>query len=49
MRVVSLQSKFKISQNRSQADRAGLMRGFASRTDDGSHGILELMRAAESE
>jgi transcriptional regulator len=49
MQVKSLLSKFKLSQNRSEADRAGVMHGLGTRADDGSRGILALMKQWETE
>ncbi|MGE0760901.1 MAG: FMN-binding negative transcriptional regulator [Vicinamibacterales bacterium] len=49
MQVKSLLAKFKLSQNRSAADRAGVMRGLGTRADDGSRGILALMEQWEME
>lgn len=45
IRVESVQSKFKLSQNRSVADRAGVMRGLESRQNDASKAILEMMKS----
>jgi transcriptional regulator len=44
MHVESLLSKFKLSQNRSEADKLGVMRGLDRRADGGSRGILALMK-----
>ena len=41
--VDSLQSKFKLSQNRSAADRDAVLRGLAGRTDAASHAVRALM------
>jgi transcriptional regulator len=41
--VDSLQSKFKLSQNRSAADRDSVLRGLAGRTDAASHAVRALM------
>jgi transcriptional regulator len=49
MHVESLLSKFKLSQNRSEADRVGVMRGLGTRADDGSRGVLALMKQLETE
>jgi transcriptional regulator len=46
IRVESIQSKFKLSQNRLEADRAGVIRGLEGRKDDASRAILELMKQA---
>ena len=43
MKVEHVEAKFKISQNRSVADREGAMRGLATRSDEGSAGVLALM------
>lgn len=43
IRIESIQSKFKLSQNRSEADRDGVVRGLENRKDDMSHEILHLM------
>jgi transcriptional regulator len=48
IQVESLQSKFKLSQNRSEADRAGVIRGLEGRTDDGSRGVCTLMTELQS-
>ncbi len=42
--VTSLQAKFKLSQNRSTADREGVLRGLETRTDEMSRMVLEMMR-----
>ncbi|MFL5812566.1 MAG: FMN-binding negative transcriptional regulator [Bdellovibrionia bacterium] len=44
IQVESIQSKFKLSQNRSEADRAGVIRGLESRKDDASQAISALMK-----
>ena len=44
---LELEAKFKLGQNRSAADRAGVRRGLAARADAGSAGILGLMRDFE--
>jgi transcriptional regulator len=41
-------AKFKLSQNRVDADQEGVMRGLAERDDEQSAGVLALMRAARS-
>lgn len=43
LKVEMLGAKFKLSQNRSQIDQAGVKRGLAQRTDDDSRGVLRLM------
>jgi transcriptional regulator len=43
LRVESMASKFKLSQNRSAADREGVLRGLRARSDDGSRGILAIL------
>ena len=42
--IESLEGKFKLSQNRSAGDRAGVMAEFAKSTDTGVGEMLELMR-----
>ncbi len=44
LQVEQLSAKFKLSQNRSPADRAGVMRGLETRADAGSRGVLALMK-----
>ena len=39
----SIQSKLKLNQNRSEADREGVITGLKERRDDLSRGVLELM------
>lgn len=39
-----LLGKFKLNQNRTAADRAGVIAGLKGRTDDGSRGIAEWMK-----
>jgi transcriptional regulator len=41
--VDTVQSKFKLSQNRSAADRERVLRGLAGRTDEASHSVRALM------
>ncbi len=48
LEVDGLSAKFKVSQNRSSADRAGVIRGLEARPDAGSHGVLALMRELEA-
>lgn len=43
MSVDTLQSKFKLSQNRSPADRDAVRRGLAGRSDEASHNVRALM------
>lgn len=43
LRVETLQAKFKLSQNRSDADRDGVIRGLHGRADAGSHALCALM------
>jgi transcriptional regulator len=47
--VTNLKAKFKLSKNRSATDKSGIVSGLATRKDDASRGILELMRKASSE
>lgn len=42
--VTEVTAKIKLNQNRSAADRSGVLSGLATRTDDASKGVLELMR-----
>lgn len=42
--IQKLEGKFKLSQNRSAADRAGVLREFAKNRDSGIQEMLELMR-----
>lgn len=42
--VDSIQAKFKLSQNRSPEDLAGVLQGLESRTDEMSRKVLEMMR-----
>jgi predicted FMN-binding regulatory protein PaiB len=42
--IERLEPKFKLSQNRVSEDRDGVRRGLLARTDEGSRGVLELMR-----
>jgi transcriptional regulator len=42
-KVVRLDAKFKLSQNRADADRLGVIEGLRGRTDDQSRGVLALM------
>src|SRR5687768_7934067 len=42
--VETVQSKFKLSQNRSEADRAGVFRGLAGRDDAASQSLRALMQ-----
>lgn len=46
--VDTLQSKFKLSQNRSAADRDGVLRGLAQRSDAASHSVRALMQQSAS-
>ena len=46
MSVETIQSKFKLSQNRSDADRAGVLQGLARRSDDASRHLVALMKGA---
>lgn len=41
--VDSVQAKYKLNQNRSEADRASVIRGLKSRTDEMSHQIAKMM------
>lgn len=49
MHVESLLSKFKLSQNRSEADRVGVMRGLSARADAGSRGVMDLMKQQQTD
>jgi predicted FMN-binding regulatory protein PaiB len=42
--VTDIQYKKKLSQNRLSADRAGVMKGLETRTDDNSRGVLINMK-----
>jgi transcriptional regulator len=42
--ATSLQAKFKLSQNRRESDRAGVMAGLAQEDTDMARALLELMR-----
>lgn len=44
LRVSEMQFKTKLSQNRSATDRAGILRGLATRNDDNSLGVLTDMK-----
>ena len=44
IKIENLSFKKKLSQNRSAEDRAGVIRGLATRDDDGSRGVLEEMK-----
>lgn len=44
LRVTRLQGKLKLSQNRSAADREGVLRGLEARGDAASLGLAQLMR-----
>ena len=44
MSVETIQSKFKLSQNRSEADRADVLRGLAGREDDASQSLRAFMQ-----
>jgi transcriptional regulator len=44
IQVESLQSKFKLSQNRSETDRAGVIRGLENCEDNASQAIMALMK-----
>lgn len=46
--VDTLQSKFKLSQNRSAADRDRVLRGLAGRSDAASHSVRALMEQSAS-
>ena len=45
--ISEMTAKFKLSQNRSSADRKGVIAGLRSRTDDNSKAIQNLIKAAE--
>lgn len=45
--IEKVDAKFKLSQNRVEEDRDGILDGLSQRTDDQSHAIIELMRRAE--
>lgn len=44
IQIESIQAKFKLSQNRSPEDYAGVIRGLEARTDEMSRKVLEMMR-----
>jgi transcriptional regulator len=44
LEVESIEGKFKLSQNRSDGDRAGVLKELAKSRDSGVQEILELMR-----
>jgi transcriptional regulator len=43
MEIVKIESKFKLSQNRTEEDRNGVLKGLHSRTDEMSREVLRLM------
>jgi transcriptional regulator len=43
LRVERLEAKFKLSQNRDEADHANIIRKLRARADDDSHGVAEAM------
>lgn len=45
--IQKIETKFKFSQNRSDADRHGIIEGLASRTDDSSQGVRDIMLELE--
>lgn len=45
--IESVKSKFKLSQNRSREDRAGVMHGLETQSDDMSLEVLRLMRGVD--
>ena len=45
--VTKLEGKYKLSQNRGPADRAGAMAGLRGAADPGSHAIADLMQARD--
>jgi transcriptional regulator len=48
LRVERLDAKFKLSQNRDKADREGVLKGLATRKDDMSRRVRELMLREDS-
>jgi transcriptional regulator len=46
-KIENIEAKFKLSQNRSQEDRAGVIEGLGIRTDDMSKAVREMMLANE--
>lgn len=46
-KIEKIEAKFKLSQNRSSADKAGVISGLKQRTDDMSRIVLEMMLANE--
>ncbi len=49
LEIERLEAKFKLSQNRSAGDRAGVLREFAKSRDSGVQEMLELMRGLYTE
>ena len=49
IKIDHLQAKFKLSQNRSEQDRTGVIRGLQTRRDEMSREILNLMKTLISE
>ena len=47
LKVEKLDAKFKLSQNRDEADRKGVLKGLATRKDEASRLILDLMLRGE--
>ncbi|MGZ3749415.1 MAG: FMN-binding negative transcriptional regulator, partial [Pseudobdellovibrionaceae bacterium] len=47
VKVTSIKAKFKLSQNRSEADREGVVSGLRARTDEMSHEVAALMSKAK--
>jgi transcriptional regulator len=43
LEIQSIEGKFKLSQNRSEPDRAGVLKGLATRTDEMSAQVLAMM------
>lgn len=46
-KIKKIEAKFKLSQNRSPADKAGVIDGLSERTDDMSRIVREMMLANE--
>ena len=44
IKIESINFKNKMSQNRSSADRVGILKGLESRADDNSYAVLTEMR-----
>jgi transcriptional regulator len=49
MRVEHVEGKAKLSQNRSEADRGGVVKGLGQAADPGSSSIAAAMRSADTD